>query len=199
LRGHYPGYIKRYFADNNVHIDVADDDLQLLTDNTADYLAFSFYFTTTTSMQNGTPTQGKNSYLETSEWGWQLDPMGLRNSLNRYWDRYQVPLLIAENGLGAIDKPEADDSIHDTYRIDYLRKHIEQMHEAIKDGVNVIGYLAWGPIDIVSASTGEMSKRYGFVYVDLDDYGCGTLERSRKDSFWWYKKVIESNGDTSAR
>ncbi|MNC51760.1 Aryl-phospho-beta-D-glucosidase BglH [compost metagenome] len=137
----------------------------------------------------------KNPYLKASEWGWQIDPIGLRIMLNTMYDRYQKPLFIVENGLGAYDKVEEDGSIHDSYRIDYLRQHIAQMKEAILDGVELIGYTSWGPIDLVSMSTSEMSKRYGFIYVDLDDDGNGTLNRSKKDSFHWYKKVIASNGE----
>ena len=120
--------------------------------------------------------------------------MGLRITLNKLYDRYQVPLFIVENGLGALDKVEADGSIHDSYRIDYLKEHIEQMYEAIEDGVELMGYTPWGCIDLVSASTSEMSKRYGFIYVDADDEGNGSYDRSRKDSFFWYQKVIETNG-----
>lgn len=127
--------------------------------------------------------------------GWQIDPKGLRWTLNDLYSRYELPLFIVENGLGAYDTVEEDGKIHDDYRIDYLRKHIEQMKEAIADGVDLMGYTSWGPIDLVSASTSEMSKRYGFIYVDQDDWGKGTLERSRKDSFFWYKKVIETNGE----
>lgn len=137
----------------------------------------------------------KNPYLKASDWGWQIDPIGLRIMLNTMYDRYQKPLFIVENGLGAYDQVEADGSIHDTYRIDYFRQHIIQMKEAIRDGVELIGYTTWGPIDLVSMSTSEMSKRYGFIYVDLDDEGKGTLKRSKKDSFYWYKKVIASNGE----
>ena len=136
----------------------------------------------------------KNPYLESSDWGWQIDPDGLRYTLNELYARYQIPLMVVENGLGAFDKVESDGSIHDEYRIDYLRKHIRCMEEAVNDGVDLIGYTPWGCIDLVSASTGEMGKRYGFVYVDSDDLGNGTFDRSRKDSFYWYKKVIESNG-----
>ncbi len=137
----------------------------------------------------------KNPYLEASDWGWQIDPIGLRILLNDMWDRYQKPLFIVENGLGAYDKVE-DGKIHDSYRIDYLKAHIEQMKEAVKDGVDLMGYLAWGPIDLVSMSTSEMSKRYGFIYVDKDDDGNGTGERLKKDSFDWYKQVITTNGET---
>ena len=135
-----------------------------------------------------------NPHLASSEWGWQIDPLGLRTLLNVLWDRYQKPLFIVENGLGAKDKVEADGSINDDYRISYLNDHLVQVREAIEDGVEVMGYTSWGPIDLVSASKAEMSKRYGFIYVDRDDEGNGTLARSRKKSFWWYKEVIATNG-----
>ena len=137
----------------------------------------------------------RNPNLKVSEWGWQIDPLGLRITCNSLYDRYQKPLFIVENGLGAVDKVEEDGSINDDYRIEYLREHIKAMKEAIKDGVDLIGYTPWGCIDIVSASTGEMKKRYGFIYVDRDDQGNGTLKRSKKKSFAWYKKVIASNGE----
>lgn len=136
-----------------------------------------------------------NPTLETSEWDWPIDPLGLRYALNWLQDRYHLPMMIVENGLGARDKVEADGSIHDPYRIDYLRAHIEQMIKAVnEDGVELWGYTPWGCIDLVSAGTGQMSKRYGFIYVDKDDEGNGTLARSRKDSFYWYQKVIQTNG-----
>ena len=138
---------------------------------------------------------GKNPYLKASEWGWQIDPTGLRVVLNDIYARYQVPIIIAENGMGANDVLNADKTVNDPYRIAYFRDHIQAMSEAIDDGVNLIGYTAWGCIDLVSASTGEMKKRYGFIYVDKDNDGNGTLERYRKDSFYWYKKVIETNGE----
>ena len=167
-----------------------------------DFISFSYYMSMTAlSDPELAKTQGnlfgsvKNPYLESSEWGWQIDPLGLRTLLNNLYDRYQKPLFIVENGLGAKDTVEADGSINDDYRIDYLRKHIKAMEQAIdEDGVDLLGYTTWGCIDLVSASTGEMSKRYGFIYVDKDDEGKGTLNRSRKKSFYWYKKVIESNG-----
>ena len=136
-----------------------------------------------------------NPYLESSEWGWQIDPTGLRIYLNNLYDRYQKPLFVVENGLGAEDKVQEDGTINDTYRIEYLRKHIEAMKEAVKDGVELMGYTPWGCIDIVSCSTGEMKKRYGFIYVDKDNEGKGTLDRLKKNSFYWYKKVIQSNGE----
>jgi len=137
----------------------------------------------------------KNPFLKASEWGWQIDPEGLRIAMNELYGRYQVPLFIVENGLGAIDEVQPDGTIKDNYRIDYLREHIEAMKKAVDDGVDLMGYTPWGCIDLVSASTGEMSKRYGFIYVDLDDEGNGTLDRSKKASFDWYKKVIETNGE----
>lgn len=136
-----------------------------------------------------------NPYLKASDWGWQIDPKGLRYSLNEIYDRYQIPVMVVENGLGAYDEIEADGSINDDYRIDYLRSHIEQMHEAILDGVDLIGYTPWGCIDLVSASTGEYAKRYGFIYVERYDDGTGDFSRREKKSFNWYKKVIETNGE----
>lgn len=137
---------------------------------------------------------GKNPYLESTDWGWQIDPSGLRYSLNEIWDRYQIPMMVVENGMGAYDTVEEDGSIHDQYRIDYLRAHVRAMGEAIDDGVGLIGYTWWGPIDLVSAGTGEMRKRYGFIYVDKHDDGSGTYARSRKDSFYAYQSIIKSNG-----
>ena len=136
-----------------------------------------------------------NPYLKASDWGWQIDPKGLRYSLNEIYARYGIPMMVVENGLGAYDVKGEDGMVHDTYRIDYLRQHIEQMKEAVKDGVDLMGYTPWGCIDLVSASTGEMAKRYGFIYVNKFDHGTGDLSRERKESFYWYKKVIETNGE----
>ena len=137
----------------------------------------------------------KNPYLEASDWGWQIDPKGLRYTLNELYGRYNIPLMVVENGLGAFDKVEEDGSINDDYRIDYFRRHFEQIAIAIDEGVECIGYTSWACIDIVSASTSQMSKRYGFIYVDADDMGNGTYNRKKKKSFDWYKKVIASNGE----
>ena len=137
----------------------------------------------------------KNPYLKASDWGWQIDPKGLRYVLNKLYGRYNIPLMVVENGLGAFDKVEEDGSINDDYRIEYLKDHIIQMKEAVKDGVDLIGYTPWGCIDLVSASTGEMEKRYGFIYVDKDNSGKGTLDRKKKKSFEWYKNVIKTNGE----
>lgn len=202
-KGEYPFFMKRYFEEKDIHIQKEVGDDEILKAHTVDFISFSYYMSlSTTSSPEAQTSSGnlmggvKNPYLETSDWGWQIDPKGLRYTLNDFYTRYELPLFIVENGLGAYDEVEADGSIHDEYRIDYLRKHIEQMQEAITDGVELLGYTSWGPIDLVSASTSEMSKRYGFIYVDQDDDGNGTLARSRKDSFFWYKQVIESNGET---
>ncbi|MDT3763721.1 glycoside hydrolase family 1 protein [Priestia filamentosa] len=201
-RGEYPKYMERFFIENDIKIIKETGDDEIIKQYPVDYITISYYMSMlSSSAPEGERTDGnlmnslKNPYLEASDWGWQIDPVGLRIVLNDMYDRYRLPIFIVENGLGAYDKVEEDGSIHDTYRIDYLRKHIEQMKEAIGDGVELLGYTSWGPIDLVSMSTSEMSKRYGYVYVDKDDDGNGTLDRKRKDSFYWYKKVIASNGE----
>lgn len=200
-RGEYPAYMDRYFLENDINIKKERGDDEILKAYPVDFISFSYYMSNTTSSNpsedqvSGNFMGGiKNNYLETSDWGWQIDPIGLKWTLKDFYDRYQLPLFIVENGLGAYDTVEEDGSIHDDYRIDYLQKHIEQMKEAVLDGVDLMGYTSWGAIDLVSASTSEMSKRYGYVYVDQDDEGNGTLKRSKKDSFYWYKKVIDTNG-----
>lgn len=195
VRGEYPGYAIRYFADNNIKLDIREEDEKILKENTVDFVSLSYYFSNTVSSDEPENTQS-NPFITKSVWGWTVDPLGLRNSLNQYWDRYGLPIFIAENGIGALDEITEDGKIHDQYRIDFLSTHIKAMQEAVKDGVNVFGYASWGPIDIVSCSQGEMSKRYGYIYVDLDDRGAGSGKRIRKDSFYWYKKVIETNGET---
>ncbi|MBW4082509.1 6-phospho-beta-glucosidase [Paenibacillus sp. S150] len=201
-RGSYPPFMKRYFAENNIQLATEPGDAELLREHTVDFISFSYYtslISTVNPEQYGV-TGGnlfstvKNPNLEITEWGWQLDPVGLRIVLKELYDRYRLPLFVVENGLGAKDKVEEDGSIIDDYRIDYLRKHITQVREAVADGVEVMGYTSWGAIDIISASTSEMSKRYGVIYVDQDDEGNGTLARMKKKSFYWYKKVIASNG-----
>jgi 6-phospho-beta-glucosidase len=202
-RGAYPFYAKRFFEENNITIQKEDGDDELLKKGTVDFYTFSYYMSTCVTTHDdvkervsGNMVGGvKNPYLKSSDWGWQIDPIGLRYSLNEIYARYGLPMMIVENGLGAYDKLEEDGSIHDPYRVDYLRQHIEQMAEAVKDGVDLMGYTMWGPIDLVSASTGEMAKRYGFIYVEKYDDGTGSLARRRKDSFYWYKKVIETNGE----
>ncbi|MFD1068057.1 6-phospho-beta-glucosidase [Oceanobacillus locisalsi] len=202
-RGEYPGYAKRFFKENNLTIDMEEDDEELLKKHTVDYIGFSYYSSRATSTDSEVlknQTSGNvfdsvdNPYLKTSEWGWTIDPKGFRITANQLYDRYQKPLFVVENGLGAVDEINADGTIDDDYRIDYLRKHIAEMSEAIEDGVDIIGYTSWGPIDIVSASTGEMKKRYGYIYVDRDNEGNGSLKRRKKKSFYWYKKVIETKG-----
>lgn len=202
VRGEYPAFINRYFKEHGIKLDIHEGDLELIKEHTVDYIAFSYYMSRTEKKEKDEQekTKGnimsgvKNPFLKASDWGWEIDPIGLRISLNKLYGRYEVPLFVVENGLGAYDKVEADGSINDDYRIDYLCEHIKAMREAIEDGVELMGYTSWGCIDLVSASTGEMSKRYGFIYVDKDDKGNGTLERSRKKSFYWYKDVIATNG-----
>ena len=201
LRGTYPGYMLRFFKDHDLHIEIRPEDEVALKENTADFLAISYYYTICSSAQS-TATEDinddgalSNPHIDTSEWGWGIDPLGLRTVLNYYYDRYQKPIMIAENGYGTFDTIGEDGKIHDTMRISYLRQHIASMKEAIKDGVEVIGYYPWGPIDIISCSSSEMTKRNGFIYVDQDDYGVGSKKRIKKDSFDWYRHVIETNGE----
>lgn len=202
VRGYYPGYMKRFWKKINVEVKMENGDEEILRSGLVDFVSFSYYFSTVVSTDPNYPKASddafaglKNPYLKASEWGWQSDPVGLRISLNQLWDRYQLPLFIAENGLGAKDKVETDGSIHDAYRIDYLKQHVKQVAEAIEDGVNVFGYTWWGIIDLVASSTMQVSKRYGFIYVDVNDDTTGTLNRSRKDSFYYYQKLIKSNGE----
>lgn len=207
VNGEYPGYMKAYLRKTGYAPDITDADRAALAAGKVDYIGFSYYSSNTVTAKadnpdynfDGESEQTANPHLPKSDWGWTIDPVGLRSSLNWLYERYRVPLMIVENGLGAYDKVEADGSIHDPYRIDYLRAHIEQMEKAVdEDGVDLVGYMPWGCIDLVSAGTGQMDKRYGFIYVDKNDAGEGTLARSRKDSFAWYKKVIATNGDDLA-
>lgn len=203
VRGSYPPITKRFFAENQIQIQMEAEDEAILKKYTVDFISFSYYMTliSTVTPEDYGVTGGnlfstvKNPYLKVTEWGWQLDPEGLRYALKEMYDRYQVPLFVVENGLGASDVLEADGTIIDDYRIEYFRQHLGQLKEAIQDGVDVMGYTSWGAIDIISASTSEMSKRYGFIYVDQDNEGHGTLQRFKKKSFDWYKKVIASNGE----
>lgn len=196
VRGHYPSYF-------HVPIHMEPQDAQILQEGCVDYIGFSYYSSNVVSYENdGEQAKGnivnglKNPYLQANEWGWQIDATGLRYLMRVFYDRYEKPLFIVENGLGYDDQISEDGHIHDEYRIAYLRAHIEEMKKAVnEDGVNLIGYTPWGCIDIVSAGTGEMKKRYGFIYVDKDNEGNGTLERRRKDSFYWYQNVIASNGE----
>ena len=200
--GEYSYFARKMWKKNNIQLEISEEDYNSLKKGTVDFYSFSYYQTNCISANpiennsSGNLLQGtKNPYLKTSDWGWQIDQEGLRYVLNVLYDRYKKPLFIAENGLGAYDKLE-DDEIHDSYRIEYLKLHIDAMKKAVDiDGVDLMGYTPWGCIDLVSASTGEMSKRYGFIYVDVDDNGNGTYKRYKKDSFYWYKKVIASNGE----
>ena len=202
-RGYYPTYIERFFKEKGITIRKEAGDDEILKNGTIDFYTFSYYMSgcetadpEVTAKAGGNLIGGTaNPYLKASDWGWQIDPEGLRYSLNEIWDRYQLPMMVVENGLGAYDKLEEDGSVHDSYRIDYLRQHIAQMKEAVEDGVDLMGYTPWGWIDVVSASTGEMAKRYGFGYVDKYDDGTGDLARRRKDSFFWYQNVIRTNGE----
>jgi 6-phospho-beta-glucosidase len=200
-RGAYPSYTQRLFREKGISIEMAAGDSEILK-NSVDFVSFSYYSSRCASAEMNERNSNaanivkslKNPHIPVSDWGWGIDPLGLRITMNMMYDRYQKPLFLVENGLGAKDEINPQGEIDDDYRISYLREHIKAMAEAIEDGVPVMGYTTWGCIDLVSASTGEMSKRYGFVYVDRDDQGNGTLTRKRKKSFYWYKKVIASNG-----
>lgn len=203
--GEYPSYLLSKFKNENINIKMTKDDLNILKENTVDFVSFSYYQTSCVAsdesnleLTSGNTTIGvKNPYLPSSEWGWQIDPTGLRISLIDLYDRYRIPLMIVENGLGAKDTLKSDLTIHDDYRIKYLAAHIKAMYDAIyEDGVDLMGYTPWGPIDLLSNSTIQMSKRYGFIYVDLNDDGSGSYNRYKKDSFYWYKDIINSNGSS---
>ena len=203
VRGEYPGYFLRTLRDKGVELEITDEDRQLLKEHTVDFVSFSYYMSVCESAGKGEAGEGnimggvKNPTLPSSEWGWQIDPVGLRVVLNQFWDRWQKPLFIVENGLGAKDvlvEVDGVKTVEDDYRINYLNDHLVQVREAIADGVELWGYTWWGPIDVVSASTAQLSKRYGFIYVDRNDDGTGTLERYKKKSFDFYREVIASNG-----
>ena len=202
VNGKYSRKAKKWLDDNNISFDLSLEDEKDLSLGTVDYIGISYYSSSVASADESLRKTGanmlraiSNPYIKKSEWGWEIDPIGLRIGLNELYERYHLPIFIVENGLGAEDKVELDGTIHDEYRISYLRSHILEMKKAIEeDGVEVIGYTSWGCIDLVSVSTGEMSKRYGFIYVDIDDYGMGTGKRIKKDSFYWYKNVIKTNG-----
>ena len=203
-RGEYPAYALKQLERKGIEIPFEDGDKEILKAHTVDFISFSYYSSRVSSADPkvNEKTEGnifasvKNPYLEASEWGWQIDPLGFRITMNELYDRYQKPLFVVENGLGAIDTPNAEGQVIDDYRIDYLKQHVETMKDAVAlDGVELLGYTTWGVIDLVSAGTGEMKKRYGFIYVDRDNEGNGTLARSKKKSFDWYKQVIESNGE----
>lgn len=203
MRGAYPSFAKRMWEQENITLKTEPQDAEDLRKGEADFLAFSYYMSSVVTthqgendMVGGNLVHGvRNPYLTYSDWGWAMDPIGFKYFLHLLYDRYQKPLFDVENGLGAYDKLEADGTVHDAYRIDYHRSHIKAMKEAVEEGVDLFGYTAWGCIDLVAFSTGEMSKRYGFIYVDIDDNGNGSMKRIRKDSFYWYQKVLKSNGE----
>ena len=198
-RGYYPGYFQNY----HIELDITDDDLKDLKAGTVDYIGFSYYSSQVVSrLDGGEKVKGnivdglKNPYLQASEWGWQIDPDGLKYLMRILYERYQLPLFIVENGLGYDDQINENGEIIDDYRIDYMRAHIQAMKDIVEqEGIDLMGYTAWGPIDIVSAGTGEMKKRYGMIYVDKDNEGHGSLKRMKKKSFDWYRQVILSNGE----
>lgn len=207
VRGYYPAYALKEFEREHYSIDMTDQELKDIKEGTVDYVGFSYYMSTTVkadadnsaklknSVNGGMSQTVDNPYIKASDWGWPIDPTGLRYALNTLYERYQKPLFIVENGFGAVDEVESDGSIHDQNRINYLEKHIKAMQTAVDhDGVDLIGYTPWGVIDLVSFTTGEMKKRYGMIYVDHDNEGNGTMKRSKKDSFYWYKDVIDNNG-----
>lgn len=202
-RGEYPYYAITYFKHRGIRLEIKEGDLELIQQYRAHYIGLSYYNsqiaaadTSEIELTNANVHSVlKNPYLPANDWGWQIDPVGLRFSLNHLYDRYHVPLFILENSSGFHDKVTPEGHIHDPYRIDFLKQHIEQLKLAIGDGVNVLGYTMWGPIDMISSSTSEMEKRYGFIYVDQDDFGNGTKQRIRKDSFFWYQNVIATNGE----
>ncbi len=203
VRGEYPEFALNYFRKNGIDYSfITEEDKAILKEGTVDMYTFSYYMSNCVTTDPNVETTGgnliggaKNPYVKASDWGWQIDPDGLKFTLKKLSSRYPgLPLMVVENGFGAFDKVEEDGSIHDQYRIDYFKSHIKAMREACDDGVNLIAYTTWGPIDIVSAGTGQLAKRYGFVYVDRHDDGTGDFSRSTKDSYYWYKKCIESNG-----
>ena len=204
-RGHYPAYALKMFERKGFNIDITEEDKKALAEGTVDYIGFSYYMTnvvdSTVTKDVSKSTDGssehsvKNPYIKESDWGWAIDPKGLKFFMHEIYDRYQIPLINCENGLGAFDILEEDGRVHDQYRIDYMREHVKAMSEGIDEGVDLMGYTWWGCIDLVSASTGEIRKRYGFIYVDVDDFGNGTYKRYKKDSFEYCKKVYTSNGE----
>ncbi len=200
-KGKYPYYMDSFFKAKGINIEIDESDKEILKER-VDFVAFSYYASRTSiadisrveKNEGNVIVSAKNPYLKMSDWGWVIDPLGLRITMNQIYERFEKPLFVVENGLGAKDEIEADGTIQDDYRIDYMKQHIEAMYDGIQDGVPLLGYISWGIIDLVSASTGEMSKRYGMIYVDKDDAGSGTLERRKKKSFDWYKQVIQQNG-----
>lgn len=205
VRGYYPQHMVNYFRKKGFELDITESDIEILQHGRVDYIGFSYYMSFVTQYTDDNPEFDyvepahlvNNPYIQTSDWGWQVDAMGLRYSLNWFWDHYQLPMFIVENGFGANDVQQEDGTVDDQYRIDYLTAHVSEMKKAVvEDGVDLIGYTPWGCIDLISAGTGEMKKRYGMIYVDKDNDGNGSLNRSRKKSFYWYRDLIADNGNT---
>ncbi|WP_086350619.1 glycoside hydrolase family 1 protein [Candidatus Enterococcus clewellii] len=204
--GKFPLYKLKEYQAAGLTIDITEQDKEDFANGTLDFIGLNYYFSSVAEPKEAIEGEAslfggvQNPYLEQSKWGWAIDAVGIRYVMNYLYRRYELPIMITENGLGAQDIVEADGQIHDVYRIEYLEKHVEQIRKAVEeDHVDCLGYLVWGPIDLVSATTGEMSKRYGFIHVDLDDKGQGSLERKKKDSFHWFKKVIENNSEVGVR
>lgn len=203
-KGKYPYFARKFWKDNNIRLDIENDDFEILRNGKVDFYTFSYYqsSTVTVTQNDAEQTAGnffngvKNPYVKRSDWGWEIDPVGLRTALNQIYERYEIPLMVVENGLGAFDELVEKDNtytVNDDYRISYLHDHVVQMGKAIDDGIDLVGYTPWGCIDLVSASTGEMAKRYGFIYVDKNDDGTGSYNRYKKKSFAWYKNLIANN------
>lgn len=203
VTGEYPYYLNAYWKEQRISVRISEEDRRLLREGTVDFVGFSYYMSIVTTadsegkeLTSGNMTGGvKNRYLETTQWGWQIDPLGLRICANQLYDRYRKPLFVLENGIGAQEELGADHTVHDHYRIDYLQAHLRALKQAAEDGCDIMGYTMWGPIDLVSSGTSEMSKRYGFIYVDQDDDGNGSRRRFCKDSFYWYQHLIATNGE----
>ena len=202
-KGGYPYYAYDYWKKHHIHMEISEEDKAILASNKPDFIGLSYYNSMIAAKEKGDLqiTGGnvfnayKNPYLEVSEWGWQIDPLGFRYELHCIYDRYNLPLFILENGIGCLEELDEEGHVHDDYRIDYLSKHLHEMKQAIEEGIEIWGYTMWGCIDVIAASTSEMSKRYGFIYVDQNDACEGTKNRYKKDSFYWYKHVIETNGE----
>ena len=197
IRGEYPQFILNYFKDNNIDLQIKEGDLEVIKENTADFLCVSYYYTNTVDATKDSMEPAeveKNPYIKANEWGWGINPNGLYEHISAYWDRYHLPMMIGENGFGYNDVLTKDKKVHDSYRIDYTNEHLIALLKAINDGAEIFAYCSWAPFDIISAGTAEMSKRYGFIFVDYDDYGNGSGQLIPKDSFYWYRKVIDTRG-----
>lgn len=200
--GEYPYYMLNYFKKKGIRINTAQGDFDAIRRHTADFVGLSYYMSTVSSYNTGGKEktggnlgQGlKNPMLQSTEWGWQIDPVGLRYTLHRLYDRYRKPLFVLENGIGMVEEPDQEKKVHDEYRISYIRDHLEQLLLSIEEGCEILGYTMWSPLDVISSGTSEMAKRYGFIYVDQDDFGGGSKKRYKKDSFYWFKSVLEKHG-----